>query len=540
MPNLDAFSGTFNAKEARHLLKRTSFGVTQNMVNTAVSDGLTATINKLFEINSLPEPPLKYQPDGTGNGEISDPDANYGETWVNGAALPTASTTQERNRILRSRTRSLYAWSFLQFQNAEISIREKLTLFWHNHFVAENTNPHREYFYMNLLRENSLNNFKQLTKDITINVNMLLYLSGAQNTNAAPNENYSRELLELFTIGKGDAVGNGDYTNYTEDDVVEMAKALTGWRVRGLANPDTLTAFFSNNKHTSGDKNLSHRFNNAVISENGENEYKDLIDKIFEQDECSRFITRKLYRWFVNSNITSEIEINIIEPLALIVRNDNYDITGALKVLLASDHFFENVFCMIKSPIDLIFSATKSLLLTAPTTSIEEEYDFALILYAACTELEQSVFHHPDVAGWKAYYQEPLYYKTWVNNFLLPKRLEYCKILVTGGELIIDNNSYTVPPLVPVLLIANDITDAQNPNTLITELANRMFNYDISQGQIDNLKEILIPGLPDFEWTVEYSNFLANPTDDALRISVDNKLRNLISTMVQMSEFQIM
>ena len=393
---------------------------------------------------------------------------------------------------------------------------------------------------MNLLRENSLNNFKQLAKEITINVNMLLYLSGAQNTNAAPNENYSRELLELFTIGKGDAVGNGDYTNYTEDDVVEMAKALTGWRVRGLANPDTLTAFFSNNKHTSGDKNLSHRFNNAVISENGENEYKDLIDKIFEQEECSRFITRKLYRWFVNSDITSEIETNIIEPLALIVRTDNYDITGALKVLLASDHFFSTTFCMIKSPIDLIFSATKSLLLTAPTTSLEEEYDFALILYAACTELEQSVFHHPDVAGWKAYYQEPLYYKTWVNNFLLPKRLEYCKILVTGGDLIIDNNSYTVPPLVPVLLIANDITDAQNPNTLITELANRMFNYDISQGQIDNLKEILIPGLPDFEWTVEYSNFLANPTDDALRISVDNKLRNLISTMVQMSEFQIM
>ena len=539
MPNLDAFSGSFTAKEARHLLNRTSFGVTQEMVTTAVSDGLATTINNLFNVNTLPEPPLKYQPDGTGNGEISDPDANYGETWVNGLPLPTAATIQGRNIILRSRTRSLYAWSFLQMQNAGISIREKLTLFWHNHFVSENTNPHREYYYMNVLRDNSLNNFKELTKEITINVNMLLFLSGSQNTNTAPNENYSRELLELFTIGKGDAVGNGDYTNYTETDVVEMAKALTGWRVRGLANPDTLTAFFSNNNHTSGDKNLSHRFNNAIISENGENEYKDLIDKIFEQEECSKFITRKLYRWFVNSEITAEIETNIIEPLALIVRNENYSIVGALKVLLASDHFFENIFCMIKSPIDLIFSATKSLLLTAPTTSVEEEYEFALILYGACAELEQNIFHHPDVAGWKAYYQEPLYYKTWVNNYLLPKRLEYSKILVTGGNLIIDNNSYAVPPLIPVLLIANDIANAQDPNILITELASRMFNYEISQSQIDSLKDILIPGLPDFEWTVEYTNYLANPTDDALRISVDNKLRSLISTMVQMSEFQI-
>jgi uncharacterized protein (DUF1800 family) len=160
---------------------------------------------------------------------------------------------------------------------------------------------------------------------------MLLYLSGSQNTNAAPNENYSRELLELFTIGKGDAVGNGDYSNYTEDDVIEMAKVLTGWRVRGLNNPDSQVSFFANGKHTSGTKNLSHRFNNATISENGDHEYKDLIDLIFEQEECSKFITRKLYRWFVNSEITDEIETNIILPLAEIIRNNEYDISQALK-----------------------------------------------------------------------------------------------------------------------------------------------------------------------------------------------------------------
>ena len=314
MPYLDNFSGNWTSKEARHLLKRTSFGITEMLVSEAVSLGLLGTIDKLFEQSPLPEPPSKYLLDGTGNGEIIDPDANYGETWINGSPIPTSANSQEKNKILKSRTKSLYAWSFLQMQNAEISIREKLTLFWHNHFVAENTNPHREYFYISILRNNALGNFKELTKQITTDPNMLIYLSGSQNSNTAPNENYSRELLELFSIGKGAAVGNGDYTNYTEDDVVQMAKALTGWKVKGLNNPDTLTSFFSNNKHTTGDKNLSHRFNNAIISENGENEYKDLIDKIFEQEECSKFIMRKLYRWFVNAEISEDIETHIIEP----------------------------------------------------------------------------------------------------------------------------------------------------------------------------------------------------------------------------------
>jgi uncharacterized protein (DUF1800 family) len=540
MPYLDNFSENWTAKEARHLLKRTSFGITEMLVSEAVSLGLSGTIDQLFEQSPLPEPPLKYRLDGTGDDEIIDPDANYGETWINGLPIPTAATNQEKNKILNSRTRSLYAWSFLQMQNAGISIREKLTLFWHNHFVAENVNPHREFFYINILRTNALGNFKELTKQITIDPNMLLYLSGSQNSNTAPNENYSRELLELFSIGKGDAVGNGDYTNYTEDDVIQMAKALTGWRVRDLNNPETLTAFFSNNKHTSGDKNLSHRFNNAVISENGENEYKDLIDKIFEQEECSKFITRQLYIWFVNIEISEEIETHIIEPLAEVIRDHNYEIVPALKILLSSEHFFENTFCMIKSPIDLMLSATKSLLLSAPTNSILEEYEFSLILHLATSDVGQSIFHHPDVAGWKAYYQKPLYYKTWVNNYLLPKRLQYCKVLVTGGVLLIDEREYTVPPLVPVLLIVSSITNADDPVVLIRSLANQLFNYEISQNQIDSLKDILIPGLPDFEWTIEYSDYLGDPSDTPLRISIENKLRNLIGTMVQMSEFQIM
>ena len=540
MPNLDTFSGNWNATNARHLLKRCSFGVSADLVNESITLGLQGTIDKLFEAKSLPDPPLKYEVDGNGRNEVNDPDVNYGETWVTAPPIPNLPTNSEKNKVIRARNRSLYAWTFLEMQNSGMHIREKLTLFWHNHFVAVNTHPHREFYYYNTLRKNALGNFKELVKQITIDPNMLLYLSGAQNKDSAPNENYSRELLELFTIGKGAAIGNGDYTNYTEEDVVQMAKVLTGWRVRGLTHADALTPFFSNFNHTKGDKNLSHRFGNAIVSENGENEYKDLIDTIFEQDECSRFIIRQLYLWFVNSEITTDTEEHIIVPLAEIVRNNNYEITPALKVLLASDHFFENTFCMIKSPIDLMFSVTKSLFVDVPNNSIKDAYDYAYTLYLACTDLNQAVFKHPDVAGWKAYYQEPLFYKNWINSYLLPKRLDFCRILVTGGNLIIDEKSYTVPPIVPVLKIASKINNAADPNNLIRTLANEMFNYPITEEQVNGLKEVLIPGLPDFEWTVEYSNYLNDPSNVNLALSVDKKLRDMVAFMVQMSEFQIM
>jgi hypothetical protein len=369
---------------------------------------------------------------------------------------------------------------------------------------------------------------------------MLIYLSGTENTSVAPNENYSRELLELFTIGKGPLVAPGDYTNYTEQDVIEMAKALTGWQVPQLGSPNELTAQFSTNSHTQGTKQLSNRFNNEVIAESGSQEYKNLIDVIFKKAECSRFITRKLYRWFVSSEITSEIETNIIEPLALILRNNNYEIEPVLRVLFKSEHFFQSTACMIKSPMDLVMSVTRGLGINPPKGNLEQEYDHAYNIYIMSSDIEQALFYHPNVAGWKAYYQTPQYYKLWINNLLLPKRHHFCKLMVEGGSFNFNDQNYNITNLVPVLDIVNTIPNASDPNVLVNKLAEIMFNYPITTSQVSSLKDILIPGLPDFEWTVEYSDYLSNPSSAALLTSVKNKLKNLFSVMVRMSEFQIM
>jgi hypothetical protein len=195
---------------------------------------------------------------------------------------------------------------------------------------------------------------------------------------------------------------------------------------------------------------------------------------------------------------------------------------------------------MIKCPFDLVMSATRGLGIKPPQGDVGKEYDHAYNIYVMSADLEQAMFYHPNVAGWKAYYQEPQFYKLWMNNLLLPKRHTFCKLMVEGGTFSYNDVNYRITSLVPVLDIVKNITDAEDPNILITSLAEMMFNYPITAGQVTSLKEILIPGLPDFEWNVEYSDYLANPSNAALKTSVENKLKNLFSVMVRMSEFQIM
>jgi hypothetical protein len=195
---------------------------------------------------------------------------------------------------------------------------------------------------------------------------------------------------------------------------------------------------------------------------------------------------------------------------------------------------------MIKNPMDLMMSVTRGLGIKPPVGNIEREYDHAYNIYIMSSDLEQALFYHPNVAGWKAYYQEPQFYKLWINNLLLPKRHQFCRLMVEGGTFSYNDVNYPITSLVPVLEIVNNIADAYDPNALINGLAEIMFNYPITTAQVTSLKDILIPGLPDFEWSVEYSDFLSNPGNAALAASVNNKLKNLFSVMVRMSEFQIM
>jgi uncharacterized protein (DUF1800 family) len=529
LTSLAPYTGTFGFTEAAHLLRRTTFGPTKERINAAVDAGLENTLAQIFQAQPLPDPPVIYYTAGT----FGDPNVPVGETWVN-THLPLLENAQNRF----ARKASLHAWTFGLALNEETSIREKLTLFWHNHFVtAEINDPKFPYHYYSKLRENALGNFRELTKIITIDPAMLRYLNGNQNTGFAPNENYARELLELFTIGKGPQVAPGDYTTYTEDDVIACAKILTGWRDLGHNSIDpnqNIDSEYVQFRHDTSDKQLSHRFGNQVITNNDAEEYKDLIDVIFTKDEVAKNICRKLYRWFVYYVIDEQIEMDVIEPMAQIMIDSDYNVEPALDALFRSEHFFDmlNFGPMIKNPFDFLISAlkvNKVPILTSLSGSYNTWYRAGQVLEL----LDMPMLTPPTVAGYAAYYQEPGYYRVWVNSATLSTYKRIIEGLAGDGLSV--SNSITVQ--IDVLTLVQELDNPSDPNALITELANLLFPQGITEGQRDFLKTILINGLPDFEWTVEYGSWASDPENSDLTASVEAKLRALWSAMMTMPEY---
>ncbi len=519
---LDPYTGTWNKSTARHLLKRAMFAPNASQIAQAVTDGLDATLEKLFSPAPDPGLPLNFN-------EPNDPNVPIGSSWVNAAITPNLNYPQL----------SVRAWQLSLFLNEGVSIREKMVLFWHNHFVTANALIGKmTYQYVTLLRDNATGNFRTLLEQMTVNPLMLMYLNGNESNKNAPNENYARELLELFSIGKGVEAGPGDYTNYTEQDIKEIARALTGWTSNGVAfnqAGNLPPAIFRPNRHDTGTKTLSNRFGNAVITNLADQEYKKVIDIILNQTEVSRFMARNLYRWFVYYFIDDEIESTVIEPLAEVLRQNNYEIKPALTALLSSEHFYhENAIgAMIKSPVDFTMSTIKPFEVTT-NVNLKQTYQLWFALHQLNTTLQQDVFTPPDVAGWKAYYQEPVFYRYWINSVTLTTRRAMTDGMATSVNSILDR-----PYGIDVLKIVDGIPNSTDPNDMIQALIDLVLPYPLTQVQLDYLKDVLIPGLPDFEWTVEYGAYLNDPTNATIRMGVENRLKALFTALLGLPEFQL-
>ncbi|MFK8007539.1 MAG: DUF1800 family protein [Saprospiraceae bacterium] len=514
------YTGAWTFDEAAHLLRRTIFGPTKARIQQAVDDGLDATIATLFSSPSPPDPPIYFDFE-------NDPLAANGETWVD------APFDEDIDDLPSARAKSLSAWWYKQMNQNDQSITEKLTLFWHNHFVvSDSDNANLDWRYLNKLRNFALGNFRELTKEITIDRSMLFYLNGNSNFKDEPNENYARELLELFTIGKGPLAGVGDYTNFTEQDIAAMARALTGWSAETEDDPN---AIFVEEEHDPTPKILSHRFDNTTIQNDGEEEYKTVIDIIFGKEEVARHICRRLYIWFIHYHITDTIEAEIIVPMAQILLDNDYEIQPALEALLKSEHFFDpgERGCMIKNTFDFFYSSFNTLHV-APPVDILEEYQMWNEWDREFKNLDMSVFNVPSVAGWKAYHQAPVFYRDWVNSASAVIR----KRLMPKFNYVIQN----VSPDTKGYDWINFISLLDNPlevNEMIDEICLLIYPRPMIDEQKAFFKDALIPGLPDFEWNVEYADYLSDPTDDVKREALENKLYDMFMVMMQVPEFQM-
>jgi hypothetical protein len=267
----------------------------------------------------------------------------------------------------------------------------------------------------------------------------------------------------------------------------------------------------------------------------GDQEYAHLVDIIFSKDEVARFICRKLYRWFVYYLIDDEIEANIIEPMAQILIQNDYNIQPTLEALIRSEHFFDmlNVGPMIKNPLDFLMSVLKQPEVEFPTNPLIANRFYQRI-FSVTPAMQMEYYNPPSVAGWKAYYQEPSYYRIWINSTTLPLRQDISNIMLAAGVVIGDFKIQ-----IDVLKFTASLDDPFDPNNLIREFGNILFPNSVTDDQITALKEILIPGLPDFEWTVEYGDYVNDPTNEDKKTAVENKLKFLLAGMMSMPEFYL-
>ena len=523
--SMTPYTGPWTKAEAAHLLRRTTFGPTNQEMLDAVTNGMNATVTTLLQLPAATQP-LTYLAEET--------IAPFGATWVNSVypSDPTAAQTVETARIL-----SLAGWLMQRLNTEQLSIAEKMTLFWQNHFSANiSADARASYEYFNLLYNSSLGNFKQLVKDVTIDPNMLLFLNGATNTLYSPNENYARELLELFTIGKGPQIGPGDYTNYTEDDVAAGAKILTGYIVDGLRS-DTMTSVtstFTPILHDTSTKTLSAHFGNAVITDNGANEYADYIDIIFQQDEVANHICRKLYRYFVNYDLTPIVESTVIAEMAATLITNNYDVLPVLTELFTSEHFYDISVrgALIKSPLEMIYSMMNSTG-SVPAFNLETNYEMEVSMYWFAETMGQAYGSPPSVAGWPAYYQEPSYSKLWVNATHIKTRFDLSSWMTIYTGIPSGMESWKVD----ALGFVDNLSLPADAPTVIDDICDVFSPKGVDATQKLILKAILTNSLPDFEWTLQYNEYQANPGDPMYSDPVKYRVELVLARFFQMPEF---
>lgn len=299
-----------------------------------------------------------------------------------------AETRKQIQQLNRKQTLEINLNFFDQMVAADDQLREKMAFFWHGHFATRVVNAAFNQQMLGVIRKNALGNFRDLLFEVSRSPAMLQFLNNQQNVKNHPNENFAREVMELFTMGRG---------NYTEKDIREAARAFTGW-----AYQKDGTFIFKEKQHDQGDK--------TFLGKTGNFKGDDILNIILEQKATSRFIVAKLYRFFVNESLDEKI----VDQLSSKFVNSNYDITALLHEIFSADWFYDqkNIGSKIKSPIELMVGIRRVL-----PMNIGDRQN--LIQYQQL--LGQMLLYPPNVAGWPSG-------KAWIDSSSLLLRMQLPQI----------------------------------------------------------------------------------------------------------------
>jgi len=543
MPSLTPKTTVLGFSNAYHLLRRTTYNITKAKVLDFATKTPQQALAELFTFsNPVPPSPLN----------------NVGETIVPTAANPTITDTQSTANSVRN---DLYWWLYSALKDP--SAQHKIAYFLHVLFVTDdNASFWTNYDYKELLRFHANGSLKELAFRITQNPRMLVFLNNNVNLSTSPNQNYAREFLELFTILKGPQIATGNYTNYTETDVQQAARVLTGFSLTSSVHLDKTARLTSLdpatniptgqvkvNTHDTGTKTFSSAFGNQAISGGNTDatikaELQNFINMVFNQDETAKAYCRRMYRYFVGRLITTEIENDIIVPLAASLKADNYNIIPALTTLLKSKHFYDEedsitgdqtIGNIVRNPVELYLHMFSLLNLQIPlyNTNPSAIHSLMNVVNNYSSNMGMPVFNPQSVNGYAGYYSSPNYDKNWITTSSLRIRynntIDYLinGLTYNGFTFKLNNASFVKD--------SGYFSNPANADTLVTEFLQMMF-VEVPDGtRYDYFKGIFLNNLSTINWQNEWNNYLSTGNANSVKIPIDR----LVKAIIKSPEFQI-
>ena len=382
---------TSNRLKNQHLLWRAGFGPMAN--NAAALEGLSVKNIWKNLLNDSAKKPLTIN---VATILFKSPEDNL---LMMGNPV---SHTQEQKKAQQKQSREdlkqlNFCW-MEEMVSSEAQFREKISLFWHGHFACRSMNIIYQQQLLDIIRNNAFGNFADLLKQVSKSAAMLQFLNNQQNKKEHPNENFAREVMELFTLGRG---------NYTETDVKEAARSFTGW---GFDEEGIFT--MRQNQHDTGTK--------TFLGKTGNFDGDDILNILLEQQQTARFITKKIIYFFVNENFDAHKS----DLLAKQFYQSSYDIEKLMETIFTSHWFYEdnNIGTKIKSPVELLVGLRRLLPLQLQNQDAQLSFQRAL---------GQVLFNPPNVAGWPGG-------KNWIDSSTLMLRLRIPQI-ITANEVVYIN-----------------------------------------------------------------------------------------------------
>jgi uncharacterized protein (DUF1800 family) len=383
-----ASAAALGIDDARHLLSRAGFGGTPAEIEAYSKLTREQAADRLLA--------------GTARTAVTSPPAWTAGTPVTLGSRLRGLSPEERKlarREMNQEAFELQSWWLGEMLATPSPLTERMTLFWHNHFVSSQQkvrSPHLMYGQNALFRRHALGNFGELLHEASRDPAMVIYLDSASNRKGSPNENFAREVMELFTLGEG---------HYSERDIKEAARAFTGWGV----DRDTGAFAFRPAAHDDGEK--------TVLGRTGNFRGEAVLDILLAQPQTAEYLVGKLWREFISPK-PDEREV---KRIAATFRDSRYDIRSAVRELLVSDAFYAeaNRGTLIKSPVDLVVGTLRQF-----QFSTGDMLPFVL----ATNQLGQALFAPPNVKGWPGN-------EAWINSTTLLRRKAFLDRLFRVEEL---------------------------------------------------------------------------------------------------------